>query len=156
MQKIIIFKVEFLPSKFEFFREQFGDIKEKNRVCWLNDSLILNVEESLFLADTTRSKKGTLLYRATRDGFTCKAFHSLCDGKEKTITIIKNNLNYVFGGYASAAWNSSDSWIVDDYAFVFSLRRDDITKCEKLKIKTFYNALIGSIAYNYLISVSLF
>jgi hypothetical protein len=63
----------------------------------------------------------------------------LCDGKAKTITIIKNNLNFVFGGYTSAAWKSSDNWILDHRAFIFSLRRDNITKCEKLKIKTFYN-----------------
>jgi hypothetical protein len=41
-----------------------------------------------------KTSKGNLLYRATRDGFTSKAFHSKCDGKGNTITIIKNNLNY--------------------------------------------------------------
>ena len=36
----------------------------------------MNVDEYLFLAATTGSKTGKLLYRATRDGFTCTAFHS--------------------------------------------------------------------------------
>ncbi len=44
-----------------------------------------------------------LLYRATRDGFNGEVFHSKCDGKGNTITIIKNNLNYVFGDYVSSA-----------------------------------------------------
>ncbi len=70
----------------------------------------------------TKSSKGILLYRPTRDGFTSQAFHSKCDGKGNTITIIKNNLNYVFGGYASSAWNRSGS-INDPNAFLFSLRR---------------------------------
>ena len=47
-------------------------------------------------------KVGNLLYRATRDGFTASAFHEKCDGKENTITIIKTNGNYVFGGHTSA------------------------------------------------------
>ncbi len=58
-----------------------------------------------------KSSKGILLYRSTRDGFTSQAFHSKCDGKGKTITIIKSNLDYVFGGYASSVWNSSTSYI---------------------------------------------
>jgi hypothetical protein len=53
-------------------------------------------------------KVGNLLYRATRDGFTASAFHEKCDGKENTITIIKTNGNYVFGGYTSAKWNSNN------------------------------------------------
>jgi hypothetical protein len=36
---------------------------------------------------------------------TSQAFHAKCDGKGKTIRIIMNNLNYVFGGYASSAWH---------------------------------------------------
>ena len=54
----------------------------------------------------SKSTKGWLLYRATTDGFSGNDFHSRCDGKTSTITIIKNNLNYVFGGYASASWNN--------------------------------------------------
>jgi hypothetical protein len=71
----------------------------------------------------TKSSKINLLYRATRDGFTSQAFHSKCDGKENTITIIKNNLNYVFEGYTSSAWHSSEAWNNDPNAFLFSLRR---------------------------------
>ena len=41
----------------------------------------------------TKSTKGDLLYRASRDGFTGQAFHSKCDGKGNTISIIKNNSN---------------------------------------------------------------
>ena len=74
------------------------------------------------LIEMTTSNNEKLLYRATRDGFTAKAFHSICDGKANTITIIKNNFNYVFGGFASAAWNSSGIFASDNSAFVFSLR----------------------------------
>ncbi len=83
----------------------------------------------------TKSSKGILLYRATRDGFTSQAFHSKCDGKKNTITIIKNNLNYVFGGYASSAWNSSGGYIKDPYAFIFSLRRAGVSFKDKFTVK---------------------
>ena len=47
----------------------------------------------------TKFTKAYILYRATKDGFEAYAFHNRCDGKAKTITTIRNNLNYVFGGY---------------------------------------------------------
>ena len=75
-----------------------------------------------------------LLYRATRDGFTHSSFHSKCDGKANTITIVLNNLNYVFGGYASKAWHSKGAYIEDGKAFIFSLRRNGISTNEKYKV----------------------
>ncbi len=92
----------------------------------------------------TKSSKGNLLYRATRDGFTGKAFHSKCDGKGNTITIIKNNLNYVFGGYASSAWNSSGNYIKDPNSFLFSLRRAGVSFIDKFTIKRPEYALLGN------------
>ena len=128
-----IFKIRFESSKFEFNEEQFGDITDHK--CWLNDSLILYKEESSSLVEMTKSNKGILLYRATRDGFGAKDFHSKCDGKANTITIIKNNLNYVFGGYASEPWNSSFEDEIDSNAFLFSLRRDGKSYNDKFTFK---------------------
>ena len=68
----------------------------------------------MYLMEMTKSNNGKLLYRATRDGFSSQSFHSNCDGKANTIAIIKNNLNYVFGGYASTAWASSGSYASDN------------------------------------------
>ena len=87
-------KFKFTPSTFSFTEEQLGLLNRSPD--WLKNSLILNDEEATLLSEITQSSKGTLLYRATRDGFTANAFHSKCDGKSKTITIIKTNGNYVF------------------------------------------------------------
>ena len=95
----------------------------------------------------TKSSKGKLLYRATRDGFTTQAFHSKCDGKSNTITIIKNNLNYVFGGYASPAWTSSGMYRNDPNAFIFSLRRDGDSFKDKFTVKKTESAIIGYLRY---------
>ena len=85
----------------------------------------------------------SLLYRATRDGFKVSAFHSRCDGKANTVTIIKNNLNYVFGGYASSAWQYNSGPITDSNAFIISLRRAGISKIEKYKVVDFSNGISG-------------
>ncbi len=112
----------------------------------MNDSLILTNEESVSLVEMTKSSDGILLYRATRDGFSSQAFHSKCDGKENTITIIKNNLNNVFGGYASSAWNCSGS-INDPNAFLFSLRRAGVSFKDKFTVKSAVDALYGHSGY---------
>ena len=90
----------------------------------------------------TTSTQGNLLYRATRDGFTGQAFHAKCDGKGNTISIIKNNLNNVFGGYGSSAWHSSSFSINDPNAFIFSLRRAGVSNKDKFTVKDAVYALL--------------
>ena len=51
--------------------------------------------------------KLSLLYRASRDGWHSSHFHSKCDNKGPTLTVIKCTGGYVFGGYANAAWTSN-------------------------------------------------
>ncbi len=92
----------------------------------------------------TNSTNGVLLYRATRDGFTAKAFHEKCDGKANTLTIIMTNENYVFGGYTAAEWNSAGFYIEDSSAFIFSLRRNGISKRDKLTVKNEKYAINGN------------
>jgi hypothetical protein len=88
-----------------------------------------------------------LLYRGTRDGFASSAFHSRCDGKGNTITIIKNDINHVFGGYISIAWHSSGSFRTDSSAYLFSLRREKSTNSEKYLINYSQNAIGGDSSY---------
>jgi hypothetical protein len=140
-------QLEFVPKKFEISKNCFGFITDIRDQYWLNYSLILKEDESLSLGDMTKSSKSNLLYRASRDGFTCQAFHSKCDGKLNTLTIIKNNLDYVFGGYASSAWDDSGDYINDPKAFLFSLRRDGVSCKDKFTIKNPSSALFGHSSY---------
>ena len=98
-------------------------------------SLILNGEEFKWLSEMTQFKSDTLLYRATRDRFDSLAFHSKCDGKSNTVTIVKTDSNCVFGGFTSAKWDINVYSIADANAFVFSLRKEGISKSEKFMIK---------------------
>ena len=45
----------------------------------------------------------SLCYRATRDGWSSYTFHSKCDNKGATVTIIRVG-SYIFGGYSDVPW----------------------------------------------------
>ena len=47
--------------------------------------------------------KWRLLYRASRDGFAAAVFHSKCDDKGPTVTIVKSG-NNIFGGFTKQSW----------------------------------------------------
>jgi hypothetical protein len=63
-----------------------------------------------------------LLYRGTQHGKEGKDFHSRCDNKGSTITIIKTNKSRVFGGFTTLDWDSTTGYKANDLqAFIFSL-----------------------------------
>jgi hypothetical protein len=115
--------------------------------CSLKRSLILTKEEIESIVVMAQFKEGNLLYRATRDGFTASAFHSKCVGKENTVTIIKTDSNYVFGGFTHEKWIIGDGWINDSKAFIFSLRRAGISNSHKLNVKRAQYAIICNSDY---------
>jgi hypothetical protein len=78
--------------------------------------------------------KSLLIYKATRDGFGASSFHSKCDGKANTVTIIKSNYNNVFGGYTSAAWSSLSGFGQDANAFIFSLRKNGVSYSDIFRV----------------------
>ena len=84
-----------------------------------------------------------LIYRASINGFSPSDFHSFCDGKSNTVTIIKNNLNYVFGGYTAVAWNTLNTWMYDASAFIFSLRRNGVSSGYKFNINNSQRAVFS-------------
>ena len=118
--------------------------------CSLKDSLIINENEHSILLDFSKPICCDLLYRATRDGFSASAFHSKCDGKENTLTIIKNNSNYIFGGYTAAKWESkmgNGSYAPDITAFIFTLRRNGILDANKFNVRDSNTAIINSAGF---------
>jgi hypothetical protein len=93
-------------------------------------SQILSNQQQYFelinLCQFSPNDKWSLLYRATRDGFGAKDFHSKCDGHANTLTILKaKESQFIFGGFTSVSWDSSSKWKSDPYAFIFSLTNKD-------------------------------
>ena len=76
------------------------------------DSVILSSDQCRTLMDWLRETgaiaditmaSDNLLYRASRDGWAASNFHSCCDNKGPTVTVIKSG-NYIFGGYTEHEW----------------------------------------------------
>jgi len=66
--------------------------------------------------------KLALIYRGSRDGFNASTFHSRCDGKGPTLTIIKaQGRSNVFGGFVPDNWSTSGSYGTDRRCWLFSL-----------------------------------
>ena len=66
-------------------------------------------------------KKFTLLFRASNDGFSASNFHSKCDGKSNTVTLVEALNGKRFGGFANNAWDQSSSYKTGSNGFIFSL-----------------------------------
>jgi len=93
--------------------------------------------------------KWRLIYQASVDGF--DSFHSKCDGVRNTLVIVKSNKNYIFGGYTTADWSSSEinyGIKYDADAFLFSLV-NEFNYPVKMKILKPEKAIISSV-YTYI------
>ena len=53
---------------------------------------------------TRQSSYWNRCYQATVNGWSSYTFHSNCDGKGPTVTIIRVG-KYIFGGYTSVSWS---------------------------------------------------
>jgi hypothetical protein len=86
------------------------------------DSRILTEFPSILTKFEDEDK--TLHYRGSRDGFEASSFHSCCDDKPFTITIIETTKGFIFGGYTPIAWSSAGVYKRDDSltSFIFTLK----------------------------------
>lgn len=85
-------------------------INDENLLQKLNELL-----KNKYLNDKQWSK---LLYRSTRDGCRASDFHSHCDNKPRTLTIIKATSGNIFGGFKKLITNANE---YDKGSFIFSL-----------------------------------
>ncbi|KAL9954725.1 hypothetical protein ACROYT_G042298 [Oculina patagonica] len=74
-----------------------------------------------------------LLFRASRDGFSAATFHSRCDNKGATVTIVKSG-NNIFGGFTEESWACQD-------AFLFSMVNPHGLGPTKMPLKSQQNAI---------------
>ena len=78
----------------------------------LNDSVIVgdnvhrlvNLNAWLKPVAQSESSKWKRCWRASVDGWNVSAFHSGCDNKGPTVTIIRVGGTYIFGGYTKLSW----------------------------------------------------
>jgi hypothetical protein len=88
-----------------------------------------------------------LLLRGSRDDFTPKKFHELCDGKDNTVTFIKvKGEEEIIGGYNPIKWESYGGWAMTNDSFIFSF------KDKNIKDAIISNVVIEDFAVNNYIS----
>jgi hypothetical protein len=64
---------------------------------------------SEWLKAGAKDKSGwKLAYQGSRDGFGSDKFHSMCDLKGESVTIIKSSNGFLFGGYSSVSWDTKN------------------------------------------------
>lgn len=103
------------------------------------DSLIKSVDEynllKKWITDTNGTSSNlelTLLYNSLVDTDSAEIFHSKCDNKGKTLSIIESEHGLRFGGFTTLTWESIDkgSWKENDpTAFIFSLTNMKKLRC---------------------------
>ena len=100
-----------LLAEAEFY--QVEGILYDLRTGSFKDSSILSSDQCQTLMNwlrDTEALKGInvfpcLLYRASRSGWTTSDFHTCCDNRGPTLTVVKSE-NCTFGGYTEQSWES--------------------------------------------------
>ncbi|EFC39455.1 predicted protein [Naegleria gruberi] len=103
-----------------------------------------NRQELIKMAGETSITKGkiwTLAFKATKDGFDSNVFHKMCDQKGPSILVCRTTEGYIFGGYNSVEWNSSNQWLKANDTFLFSLINPYNDGPRKLKVKNTQRAV---------------
>ncbi|XP_015756507.1 PREDICTED: hemicentin-2-like isoform X2 [Acropora digitifera] len=95
---------------------------------------------NLFLAPVLWSSSRSRFvrcWRAKSDGWAASTFHSNCDGKGPTVTIIQVG-SYIFGGYTDVSWSSPSScgYASSSKSFLYSLYNINGFSPVKLQIKS--------------------
>lgn len=84
-----------------------------------------------------KTKKYTQLFSSASDGCDPSTFHTNCDNKGPTVTLVHNINGSVYGGYSSVSWMSgSGESVFDMNAFLFLLTGSIRKKSCKFTIKT--------------------
>ena len=127
-------ELETFKNNLEFYNLEYkssDEIKklkeEKAKLKEIIDTNIMKYNE-LNLIETgvkknlnKKIKKYTLLFRASNDGFSASNFHSKCDGKNNTVTLVETLNGKRFGGFTDAAWDQSNNFKTGSNGFIFSL-----------------------------------
>ncbi|CAH3181137.1 unnamed protein product, partial [Porites evermanni] len=88
-----------------------GDNCEEKNIRGLEDSVIVGNNRNYlrnltkWLSPVAQSVNSTwkLCWCASVNGWDKRTFHSLCDNKGPTVTIVRVG-KYIFGGYSSVSW----------------------------------------------------
>ena len=122
------------------FKKLIQEKKNKAALENIDSKILTKVEDLKFIENAYKNNdqllmkktfKPKLLFRATKDGDSASIFHNKCDNIRHTLTLVKTNNGFIFGGYTSENWNGSGIYKKDDKAFCFSIDLQKIYKNKK-------------------------
>lgn len=104
LQRVFITFLSFLQGGLDDSRILSGDT---NKITQLNNWLLPHLQNSL-------KSYWALCWRTSVHGWSSRTFHSNCDGRGPTVTIIQVG-SYIFGGYTDKSWRCmNDTCLLDD------------------------------------------
>ena len=103
------------------FKEKKKKFKEKIDTHILRYNELYLIETGVKTKLNKNIKKFTLLYKAINEGFLASNFHSKCDGKKNTVTLVETLNGKRFGGFTDIAWDQSSGYKHGSNGFIFSL-----------------------------------
>ena len=109
-------------DKNKYYLERVKDVKSE-----IIKSDELNIIEEGVRYKLQKNIKGyKLIFKASKDGYTAKEFHSKCDNKNYTVTLVKTSIGRRFGGFTDQSWDQSNSYKSGSNGFLFSLDLKEI------------------------------
>jgi hypothetical protein len=97
--------------------------EEQRKMVKFEGATLLNSEQQQKLNEFygVKDQRWQLIYKGTTHGFNADAFHRLSDNQGPTITVLRSTSGYLFGGYASQSWKSTNTSINAPNSFLFLL-----------------------------------
>jgi len=89
---------------------------------------ILKKEEILWLREELRKggcEFGKRLFATSQQGSCIRCFHSKCNGKGATLTVVSVPGLSVFGGFTTTPWSSNGTYVWGDNTWLFKLEQDN-------------------------------
>ncbi|MBM4342147.1 MAG: SMP-30/gluconolactonase/LRE family protein [Deltaproteobacteria bacterium] len=68
-------------------------------------------------------QKWQLCYKATKDGFSSKVFHTLCDAAPMSMVVMHSTSGLLFGGFAAKSWAGGGSYVASLENWLFQLNK---------------------------------
>lgn len=127
LEKMNNFDTKIKELKDDLKKDKYDDNKYYlERVMNIKSDIIryeeLNIiEEGIRYKQKKNIKGYKLLFKASINGYRVKDFHSICDGKSYTVTLVRTNIGRRFGGFTDQSWDQSNSYKTGSNGFIFSL-----------------------------------
>jgi len=105
----------------------------KSRGCIMKGSSLVSAINAKILEKwfTKKPKSFQLLYKGSKDGFQSNQFHSKCDKKGPTLTVIQSTKGNIFVGYNPKNWETNSQYTYDTGTWLFNLvNQDKVAPCK--------------------------